>query len=183
MNEEVLPSKPAFLAARKRALVTELRRRTRLLAVYGRLVSPHTPLISFNFFFFKIIDMIGKQNVEASKLDWSQSHFSSGLFETRTLRSNSRHLEHYLGRVSKLPRGTLVSYSCMDNMEKIVKNTTWQKVLNISSTSRKKGCHCRNKDNCPLGNNCLASGLVYNANVTTKKDITGRMLYTILTAD
>lgn len=35
-------------------------------------------------------------------------------------------------------------------------------------------CNCRKKNNCPLKNNCLTSSVVYNANVTTESDTTGK---------
>ena len=34
--------------------------------------------------------------------------------------------------------------------------------------------NCRKKNHCPLKNNCLTSSVVYNANVTTENDTTGK---------
>ena len=59
-----------------------------------------------------------------------------------------------------------VSYSCMDNMERIIKKHN-QKILNANQTTTTHGCNCRKKATCPLENNCLTPTIVYNAKVTT----------------
>ena len=65
-----------------------------------------------------------------------------------------------------------VSYSCMPNMSSIIKNHN-KKILN-NNTTPKNGCNCRQKDQCPLDNNCLTTSVIYKANVTTDKDNTGK---------
>ena len=65
-----------------------------------------------------------------------------------------------------------VSYSCMPNMSSIIKNHN-KKILN-NNTTPKNGCNCRQKDQCPLDNNCLITSVIYKANVTTDKDNTGK---------
>ena len=65
-----------------------------------------------------------------------------------------------------------VSYSCMPNMGSIIKNHN-KKILN-NNTTPKNGCNCRQKDQCPLDNNCLITSVIYTANVTTDKDNTGK---------
>ena len=62
-----------------------------------------------------------------------------------------------------------VSYSCMDNMERIIKKHN-QKILNANQTTTTHGCNCRKKATCPLKNNCLTPSTVYNAKVTTTED-------------
>ena len=67
-----------------------------------------------------------------------------------------------------------VSYSCTDNPQTIIKKHN-RKILETSKTpSTENKCNCRKKNNCPLKNNCLTSSVVYNANVTTEKDTTGK---------
>ena len=61
-----------------------------------------------------------------------------------------------------------VSYSCMDNMKKIIDSHN-KKVLksNCQNNRREKSCNCRSKPSCPLSQNCLVKGTVYKATVTT----------------
>ena len=62
-----------------------------------------------------------------------------------------------------------VSYSCMPNMETVIKshNAT---VLNPPQHQNEiVGCNCRNPANCPLRGNCQAARLVYSATVTTEE--------------
>ena len=67
-----------------------------------------------------------------------------------------------------------VSYSCTDNLQTIIKKHN-RKILETSKTpSTENNCNCRKKYDCPLKNNCLTSSVVYNANVTTENDTTGK---------
>ena len=66
-----------------------------------------------------------------------------------------------------------VSYSCMDNMERIIKKHN-QKILNANQTTTTHGCNCRKKATCSLENNCLTPSIVYNAKVTTTEDPIGK---------
>ena len=66
-----------------------------------------------------------------------------------------------------------VSYNCMDNMERIIKQHN-NKVLNTPAARPKSGCNCRKKDQCPLSNNCLTPSLIYRAHVKTDTDSTGK---------
>ena len=73
---------------------------------------------------------------------------------------------HHLHKI--LNRNTVkVSYSCMPNMKQTISNH------NKSMTRREKpqdpvqtNCNCRNTNLCPLDQNCLTSGIVYQATVT-----------------
>ena len=60
-----------------------------------------------------------------------------------------------------------MSYICMPYVETVIKshNTT---VLNPQPQDQVAGCNCRNPASCPLRGNCLATGLIYSANVTTE---------------
>ena len=67
-----------------------------------------------------------------------------------------------------------VSYSCTDNLQTIIKKHN-RKILETSKTpSMENNCNGRKKNDCPLENNCLTSSVVYNANVATKSDTTGK---------
>ena len=68
-----------------------------------------------------------------------------------------------------------VSYGCCQNMENIVKQHN-SKILNESNTINDQGhtCNCRVREQCPLDNNCLSSGVVYMANVSTDDDPLGK---------
>ena len=60
-----------------------------------------------------------------------------------------------------------VSYSCMDNMQSII-NKHNKKVTSIDTKPNSQDqCNCRDKDQCPIDNKCLTSGVIYNARVTT----------------
>ena len=60
-----------------------------------------------------------------------------------------------------------VSYSCMDNMQSII-NKHNKKVTSIDTKPNAQDqCNCRDKDQCPIDNNCLTSAVIYNARVTT----------------
>ncbi len=70
-----------------------------------------------------------------------------------------------------------VSYSCTDNMGTIISKHN-KKVINNTTTTTNptsnKTCNCQKKDECPLNNNCLTSSIIYNAQVTTDEDTTGK---------
>ena len=68
-----------------------------------------------------------------------------------------------------------MSYGCCQNMENIVKQHN-SKILNESNTINDQGhtCNCRVREQCPLDNNCLSSGVVYMANVSTDDDPLGK---------
>ena len=66
-----------------------------------------------------------------------------------------------------------VSYSCMDNMERIIKKHNQNK-LNANQTTTTHRCNCCKKTTCPLENNCLTPSIVYNTKVTTTEDPIGK---------
>ena len=60
-----------------------------------------------------------------------------------------------------------VSYSCSQNMANIIRKHN-NKVLNTDpDKTQSNTCNCREKDQCPLENNCLSPSIVYNAHITT----------------
>ena len=67
-----------------------------------------------------------------------------------------------------------VSYSCIDNLQTIIKKHI-RKILETSNTpSTENNCNCRGKNDSLLKNNCLTSSVVHNANVTTESDTIGK---------
>ena len=59
-----------------------------------------------------------------------------------------------------------VSYSCMDNMTKII-NSHSKYVASKKDQANQNLCNCPNPDNCPLDNKCLTSKIVYFAEKIT----------------
>ena len=57
-----------------------------------------------------------------------------------------------------------VSYSCMDNMENIIKQHN-SKILR-GPNEEGRGCNCQNPDECPLNGECLSTNVAYSAVVT-----------------
>ena len=59
-----------------------------------------------------------------------------------------------------------VSYSCMDNMKKVI-NSHSKYVAPKKDQVNQNLCNCRNPDNCPLDNKCLTSKIVYSVEIIT----------------
>ena len=80
----------------------------------------------------------------------------------------SRHLPRHHKYHSLFNKNNVkVSYSCMDNMQHIT-NKHNKKVTSIDTKPNPQDqCNCRDKDQCPIDNNCLTSSVTYNAQVTT----------------
>ena len=61
-----------------------------------------------------------------------------------------------------------VSYSCMNNMAKIIKSHNVKIIGKVDASSASdKQCNCTKKDLCPLDGSCLTNKVVYKATVTT----------------
>ena len=60
-----------------------------------------------------------------------------------------------------------VSYSCMENAASIISKHNQRITREKQSVSPQRTCNCRKPDQCPLDGNCLTTGLVYKAMVTT----------------
>ena len=72
------------------------------------------------------------------------------------------------------------SYSCTDNLQTIIKKHN-RKILETNKTApTENNCNCRKKNDNPMENNRLTSSVIYNANVTTESDTTGKN-YIVLT--
>ena len=70
-----------------------------------------------------------------------------------------------------------VSYSCMDNMEKLVKKHN-SNILKKDDTM-KRTCNCRVKNECPLDGKCLSSNIVYSAEVLIDNNEQGDIYFGI----
>ena len=62
-----------------------------------------------------------------------------------------------------------VSYSCTENLEKIIKNHN-RKIIKKSNKDGKKRCNCKNKVICPLGGSCLKTNIVYLATISSEEE-------------
>ena len=64
-----------------------------------------------------------------------------------------------------------LSYSCMDNFERIIKKHNNKIIRNSTApkTEATRNCSCHNKNNCPLQNQCLTRNVVYKATVSIDK--------------
>ena len=58
-----------------------------------------------------------------------------------------------------------VSYSCMNNLKSLI-NGHNKFILNEDKDQRTKKCNCVNKNECPLGNECQTSNIVYKAELS-----------------
>ena len=66
-----------------------------------------------------------------------------------------------------------VSYSCMKNMESIIKSHN-KKLLNQflkPEDAPGRQCNCCSKDTCPLNGHCLTESIVYSATITAEDEI------------
>ena len=64
-----------------------------------------------------------------------------------------------------------VSYSCMDNMSRIV-NAHNKRIIHDKPTTATKTCNCRIPHDCPLNGNCQIKSVIYKATVTTSNNDT-----------
>ena len=60
-----------------------------------------------------------------------------------------------------------MSYSCLRNMEQIIKAHTKKVLQDHRKQEVPKLCNCRNSDLCPLEGECLTTSVVYEATLTT----------------
>ena len=60
-----------------------------------------------------------------------------------------------------------LSYSCTDNMEKVISKHNKKILAEETEETNKKNCNCRIKANCPVDNKCLTESLIYKATLQT----------------
>ena len=69
----------------------------------------------------------------------------------------------------------------MQNMKSVINRHNTRILTEQRQTTDETNCNCRNKDKCPLSGNCLASNVIYQAEVT-KTDNKDKELYIGMTA-
>ena len=86
---------------------------------------------------------VGKEFLKIVKKHFKRTHKYHKIFNKNTLK---------------------LSYCCMTNVQNFIKQHN-SKVLNKQIPTQRP-CNCRNKNNCPLSGDCLATNIVYKADVT-----------------
>ena len=69
-------------------------------------------------------------------------------------------------------RNTLkLSYSCMPNIKSIIDKRNKGVLLKLEPeiANVERSCNCRKKDQCPLDNQCLTKGIVYQTTITSSE--------------
>ena len=76
------------------------------------------------------------------------------------------HRRHVLHAIFN--RNTLkLSYSCMPNVKSIISAHNKNLIKPNTEDPSQNLCNCRKKAECPLDNQCLAKGIVYQATITS----------------
>ena len=57
-----------------------------------------------------------------------------------------------------------ISYFCTRNIENLIKRQN-SKILNTDNNIPQRPCNCRVKANCPMNGDCLATNIIYKAEV------------------
>ena len=63
-----------------------------------------------------------------------------------------------------------VSYSCMPNVKSTISRHNNHILAKSATNSTSRNCNCRNSNECPLQGNCLATNIVYKAQITFSGD-------------
>ena len=63
-----------------------------------------------------------------------------------------------------------ISYSCMTNIQQIIKSHNTEVLKKATQTPQEKTCNCRQPENCPLRGNCLADDVIYQATVISDEN-------------
>ena len=65
-----------------------------------------------------------------------------------------------------------VSYSCMPNIASHISSHNIKTIekSRLEVNQRSRTCNCVDKEKCPLGGNCLATAIVYQANIKPDED-------------
>ena len=63
-----------------------------------------------------------------------------------------------------------VSYSCLPNINSIIRSHNKKVMQQSPDHPAKRACNCRKKAECPLEGNCLITGVVYKADVSTNNN-------------
>ena len=61
-----------------------------------------------------------------------------------------------------------VHWICMSNMEAIISGHNKSQLLKPEAINTQASCNCRQKNSCPMNNNCQTNSIIYQAEVSTK---------------
>ena len=64
-----------------------------------------------------------------------------------------------------MPRHAIVSYSCMQNIKSKISNHNRRLLEKNKKSTADKNLNCRNKECCPLDNQCLTTNVIYKAEI------------------
>ena len=67
-------------------------------------------------------------------------------------------------------RTVKMSYRCTENMSKIISAHN-SKIIREQKNEEERKCSCINKEDCPLGGQCLIKDIIYQATVTTLSNL------------
>ena len=84
------------------------------------------------------------------------------------LRKHFPHEHRYARIINK--NTVKLSYSCMPNVQNIMKQRNEQLLKEENNTGDVRRCNCDSIDNCPLNGECLTPNLVYTSNVSYTED-------------
>ena len=117
-----------------------------------------------------------KKKSRARKITWFNPPFSRNVttcIGRRFLQLINKHFPKGSKLYKIFNRSTVkISYSCMPNVGAIIKQHN-SRVCRTDNDTRDRdtgGCNCRKRNECPLNNQCLTTGIVYRATVTTAAD-------------
>ena len=116
------------------------------------------------------------RNNRPRQIIWFSPPFSKSVSTNVGRRFRSLLKKHFpqgsaLGKIFN-DNNVKVSYGCMPNLAKIIKNHN-HKVLSKQSNGGESGersCNCRRKAECPLRGACQMKSIVYKATVTSEND-------------
>ena len=113
-----------------------------------------------------------KERKQKENIIWFSLPYSRNL-STNIGKKFSHLIDRHFQRSNKLhkifTRNTIkVSYSCMDNMAKIIQNHN--KKVTSKAAPKSPKCNCREKNTCPLNRNCQATSVIYQVKVKTATD-------------
>ena len=63
-----------------------------------------------------------------------------------------------------------LSYSCTTNIDNIIKGHN-KKILRSDVKQQQRPCNCRRKDECPMNGDCLATNIIYKAEVSYENSV------------
>ena len=118
----------------------------------------------------------GKRKNRPRKTIWFNPPFSLNV-KTNIGKAFLKLIEKHFPKHHKLSKifnknSIKLSYSCMDNMAKLIQSHN-SRVLQEQAENQKKLCNCR-KEECPMDGKCLSPCIVYKATVT---DDSNDMIY------